>query len=48
MTTNPVIIDSEEFVGRAEQVMLKEKITTLIIGSAKNRSFSGFYQIYTT
>lgn len=48
MTPNPIIIDSDEFVGRAEQIMLEKKITTLIIGSAKNRSVSGVYQIYTT
>lgn len=47
MTVNPVIIDEEEFVGYAEQLMLEKKITTLLVGSANNRSIAGVYQIYT-
>jgi len=47
MTVNPVIIDEEEFVGYAEQLMLEKKITTLLVGSANNRSITGVYQIYT-
>ncbi|WPV02356.1 KpsF/GutQ family sugar-phosphate isomerase [Mucilaginibacter sp. cycad4] len=47
MTVNPVIIDEEEFVGYAEQLMLEKKITTLLVGSAQNRSITGVYQIYT-
>ncbi|QEM10059.1 SIS domain-containing protein [Mucilaginibacter rubeus] len=46
MTVNPVIIDEEEFVGYAEQLMLEKKITTLLVGSAEERSISGVYQIY--
>ncbi len=47
MTVNPVIIDDNEFVGYAEQLMLEKKITTLLVGSAKSRSITGVYQIYT-
>lgn len=47
MTVNPVIIDDNEFVGYAEQLMLEKKITTLLVGSAQNRSITGVYQIYT-
>ena len=47
MTVNPVIIDEHEFVGYAEQLMLEKKITTLLVGSAQNRSITGVYQIYT-
>jgi arabinose-5-phosphate isomerase len=47
MTVNPVIIDGEEFVGYAEQLMLEKKITTLLVGSLEDRSVSGVYQIYT-
>ncbi|WP_121810148.1 KpsF/GutQ family sugar-phosphate isomerase [Mucilaginibacter kameinonensis] len=46
MTVNPVIIDEEEFVGYAEQLMLEKKITTLLVGSAEEKSISGVYQIY--
>lgn len=47
MTVNPVMIDEQEFVGYAEQLMLEKKITTLLVGSAQNRSIKGVYQIYT-
>ncbi|WP_413668214.1 SIS domain-containing protein [Mucilaginibacter sp. Mucisp86] len=47
MTVNPVIINENEFVGYAEQLMLEKKITTLLVGSASNRSITGVYQIYT-
>ena len=46
MTLNPVIIDSEEFASQAEQLMIEKKITTLLVGSAQNRSITGVYQIY--
>ncbi|WP_114938093.1 KpsF/GutQ family sugar-phosphate isomerase [Mucilaginibacter endophyticus] len=46
MTVNPVIIDEEEFVGYAEQLMLEKKITTLLVGFPEERSISGVYQIY--
>ncbi|MEO3407458.1 KpsF/GutQ family sugar-phosphate isomerase [Mucilaginibacter sp. CAU 1740] len=47
MTFSPIIIDGDEFVGRAEQIMIEKKITTLLIGSPQNKSIAGIYQIYT-
>jgi arabinose-5-phosphate isomerase len=46
MTINPIIIDGEEFASQAEQLMIEKKITTLLVGSAQNRSIKGVYQIY--
>jgi arabinose-5-phosphate isomerase len=46
MTANPIIIDGEEFAGKAEQLMIEKKITTLLVGSAQNKSVTGVYQIY--
>ncbi|GAA3993542.1 KpsF/GutQ family sugar-phosphate isomerase [Mucilaginibacter dorajii] len=46
MTVDPVIIDQEEFAGKAEQLMIEKKITTLLVGSAQNKSVVGVYQIY--
>jgi arabinose-5-phosphate isomerase len=48
MTANPVIIDASEFINQAEQVMIEKKITTILIGTVKQRSISGVYQIYNT
>ncbi len=46
MTANPVFIEEEEFISQAEQVMMEKKITTVLVGSAANRSITGIYQIY--
>jgi arabinose-5-phosphate isomerase len=46
MTVNPIIIEGDEFVSRAEQLMIEKKITTLLVGSATDRSIAGVYQIY--
>jgi arabinose-5-phosphate isomerase len=46
MTLNPVIINGEEFANQAEQLMIEKKITTLLVGSAQNRTITGVYQIY--
>ncbi|MDN3585022.1 KpsF/GutQ family sugar-phosphate isomerase [Mucilaginibacter flavus] len=46
MTADPIIIDGEEFAGKAEQLMIEKKITTLLVGSAQNKSVVGVYQIY--
>jgi len=48
MTANPVIVNDDEFISNAEQVMMEKKITTLLVGSAEGRSVSGVYQIYNT
>ncbi|HTH82173.1 MAG TPA: KpsF/GutQ family sugar-phosphate isomerase [Mucilaginibacter sp.] len=44
MTTNPVMVDGDEFVSQAEQLMMDKKITNVLVGS--NRSVVGVYQIY--
>ena len=46
MTTNPIIINEDEFVSRAEQLMIEKKVTTLLVGSEQNRTVTGVYQIY--
>jgi len=46
MTVNPIIIDGEEFASQAEQLMIEKKITTLLVGSAQDRTIMGVYQIY--
>jgi arabinose-5-phosphate isomerase len=46
MTVNPIFIAEDEFVSQAELVMMEKKITTVLVGSAANRSVSGIYQIY--
>lgn len=48
MTANPVIVNDDEFISNAEQVMMEKKITTLLVGSSQQRSISGVYQIYNT
>lgn len=48
MTNTPVIVDGEEFISNAEQVMMEMKITTLLVGSPAQRTISGVYQIYNT
>lgn len=46
MTTSPVFIGEDEFIHHAEQLMMEKKITTVLVGSASDRSISGIYQIY--
>ena len=46
MTTNPVIIDPDEYISQAEQLMIERKIATVLVGSAEKRTISGVYQIY--
>jgi arabinose-5-phosphate isomerase len=46
MTATPVIIDADEYINQAEQVMMEKKITTLLVGSAKQKIITGVYQIY--
>ena len=46
MTANPVIVNDDEFISQAEQVMMEKKITTLLVGATAQRSISGVYQIY--
>jgi arabinose-5-phosphate isomerase len=46
MTVNPVIIDPEEYISQAEQLMIERKIATVLVGSAEDRTITGVYQIY--
>ncbi|MBV8389887.1 MAG: KpsF/GutQ family sugar-phosphate isomerase [Mucilaginibacter sp.] len=46
MTINPVIVEPEEYIHQAEQLMIDRKIATILVGSAQNRTVTGVYQIY--
>ena len=46
MTTNPVMIDENEYINRAEQLMLEKKITVVLIGPADKSTVKGVYQLY--
>jgi arabinose-5-phosphate isomerase len=46
MTVNPVVIDPEEYISQAEQLMIERKIATVLVGSAKEKTIAGVYQIY--
>ena len=46
MTKAPVFISENEFINRAEQLMIDKKITTVLVGSADDRTLNGIYQIY--
>jgi arabinose-5-phosphate isomerase len=46
MTTNPVIINPEEYISQAEQLMIERKIATILVGAAKEKIIAGVYQIY--
>ncbi len=46
MTKNPIIIAPDEYISRAEQLMIEKKIATVLVGSVKNKTIAGVYQIY--
>ncbi|HJP64059.1 MAG TPA: KpsF/GutQ family sugar-phosphate isomerase [Mucilaginibacter sp.] len=46
MTTHPIIVDPEEYISQAENLMIEKKIATLLVGSANTRTIEGVYQIY--
>ena len=46
ITRNPLIINENEFVKQAENVMIEKKITTILVGSDEKRSIAGVYQIF--
>ena len=46
MTINPVIVEPDEYIHQAEQLMIERKIATILVGSAQNRTVTGVYQIY--
>lgn len=45
MNTNPIMVDENELVYEAEELMMERKITTLLIRNAGNR-VTGIYQIF--
>lgn len=46
MNPNPIIVDGDEYISGAEQLMIDRKITTILVGSANKRTIAGVYQIY--
>jgi len=46
MTREPVIIDKEEYIIKAEELMIGRKITTVLVGSESDHIIRGVYQIY--
>jgi arabinose-5-phosphate isomerase len=46
MTTHPIIVDPEEYIHQAENLMIDKKIATILVGSADKRTIEGVYQIY--
>jgi arabinose-5-phosphate isomerase len=46
MSQNPVIINSDEFVSQAENLMMEKRITTVLVGNVEERNIIGIYQIY--
>jgi arabinose-5-phosphate isomerase len=46
MTHTPVFINENEFIHRAEQLMIGKKIATVLVGSEETRELKGVYQIY--
>lgn len=46
MTKNPIIVDGDEFVSQAEQLMMERKIATVLVGSSAEHCTVGVYQIY--
>ena len=46
MTVSPVIVDAEEYINQAEQLMIEKKIATILVGSSGKRKIEGIYQIY--
>lgn len=46
MTTSPAIVEENDLVNDAEQLMMNKKITTVLVGSASEKKVSGIYQIY--
>ncbi|MBW4889906.1 KpsF/GutQ family sugar-phosphate isomerase [Mucilaginibacter sp. HMF5004] len=46
MNDNPIILDGDEYISGAEQLMIDKKITTILVGSPTARTINGVYQIY--
>jgi arabinose-5-phosphate isomerase len=43
---NPIIINENEFISEAENLMIQKKIATILVGDAKKSTVKGVYQIY--
>lgn len=46
MTVDPIIVEPDEYIHQAEQLMIDRKIATILVGSAQDRTVTGVYQIY--
>ncbi|WP_448699667.1 SIS domain-containing protein [Mucilaginibacter sp. AW1-3] len=46
MNPNPIIVDENEYINTADNLMLEKKIVTVLVGSAVARTIKGVYQIY--
>lgn len=46
MTKTPVFVDENEFIHRAEQLMIERKITVVLVRSSDDNGLAGVYQIY--
>ena len=44
MTTNPIIVEEEDFISQVESLMMEKKITNVLVGNG--RKIVGVYQIY--
>jgi arabinose-5-phosphate isomerase len=44
MTTNPIIVEEENFISQVESLMMEKKITNVLVGNG--RKIVGVYQIY--
>ncbi len=43
---NPIIINENEFISEAENLMIQKKIATILVGDAEKSMVKGVYQIY--
>ncbi len=46
MTIDPIIINGDEFIKQAENLMIDKKITTILVGSNQSKKITGVYQIF--
>ena len=46
MTTDPIIVNPDEYINQVEQLMMDKKITNVLVGDVNLRSLAGVYQIY--
>ncbi|RYE13905.1 MAG: CBS domain-containing protein, partial [Sphingobacteriales bacterium] len=46
MTSTPIIINENELISQAEQLMIERKIASILVGDANSRKITGVYQFY--